>query len=151
MRRLSGFARFASACAAAAIIAAGYLPQGEVSEVPLAEAATIKGGQTQCGAFQLMAGGACTDSGADSCTTQTSGCNGACPYSCPTTATYGGSGTFTGQLQANACGSAMQPVCTQTLCDVSGFPVPCCQCVGGNNVACGPAPFDLDPEGCSNN
>jgi hypothetical protein len=152
MTRLYGLTQFAAACAAAAIIASGYFSRKDIPEVSAAVAATIKGGQqSQCGSFQMLASGACTDAGDDSCTSvATTNCSGACPYQCSATTTYTGSGTFTGQLLSDNCDMAAQPVCTLTSCDVSGLPVPCCQCIGGSNVPCGPAPFDLDPDGCSN-
>jgi hypothetical protein len=148
MTRLFIFAGFVIAFATAAAVVSNPL-RGEGVEVPASEAATILGGQ--CGAYQKMTGGACTDSVSDSCTPMTSVCNGLCPYSCSPTLTYSGTGSFTGQLLTpSSCNGSTQPTCTVTLCSVMGAPVGCCQCVGGSEVACGPGPVDLNSEGCSN-
>jgi hypothetical protein len=117
-------------------------------EVNAAEAAAIRGGQ--CGSFQDVVDGACTNTQDDTCTsTGTTNCNGACEYACDSVNTYSGSGTFSGSLIPSSCDPALQPTCTQTTCTVSGVQVSCCQCLNGSNVQCGPAPYGLSPQGCS--
>jgi hypothetical protein len=137
------------ASAVAVLVAADGAVPGADLEVPAWEAASIRGGQ--CGAYQLISNGACTNSGSDSCTSVSSSCNGLCPYGCAATSSYGGSGgTFTGSLVAGpGCSFATQATCTATFCSVMGGSVPCCQCMGDSDITCGPEPFDVDPHGCS--
>jgi len=117
------------------------------TEVSVAEAAGIRGGQ--CGSYAQSADGACTNEGSDSCTQDSTDCDGACPYACTPQMTYSGSGTFTGSLIGSSCDPVSQQSCTQTICTLGGLPVSCCECLGGKNIACGPAPSALDPDGCS--
>jgi hypothetical protein len=119
----------------------------ESIEVTAAEAAAIRGGQ--CGSFQQITDGACTTTQDDTCTSTGTDCDGLCEYGCDSVNTYSGSGTFSGALIQNSCDPAVQPACTQTACTVGGVPVPCCQCLNGSNVQCGPAPYGLSPQGCS--
>jgi hypothetical protein len=145
MTRVCVIATFVIASATAALVALGYPSQW--SEVTALEAASIRGGQ--CGSYQLNTNAACTDDQDDTCTSSTSDCDGLCSYSCPSTSSYGGSGTFTGSLVSVQCDTATQPACTQTVCSVAGLPVTCCTCMSGSNIECGPAPYDINPEGCS--
>jgi len=121
--------------------------RGRCIEVPNCEAACIRGGQ--CGSYQQIANGACTNTGSDSCTSGNSNCSGLCPYTCSPTTTYGGSGTFTGSLVSIGCDSTTQGTCTETICSIAGAPVACCQCLSPVNFSCGPAPVELDTLGCS--
>jgi hypothetical protein len=147
MTRVCVIATFVIASAVAALIALGYRPQTSGVEVAAAEAANIRGGQ--CGSYQEIANAACTDASTDTCTSSTSDCDGLCPYACGATSTYGGSGTFTGSLVAGECNPTTQSACTETVCSVAGLPVPCCACLNGSSIECGPDPYDLDPQGCS--
>jgi hypothetical protein len=144
MTRVCVIATFVIASATAALVALGYPSQEGSVEVTASEAASIRGGQ--CGSYQMIANGACTDASDDTCTSSSSDCDGLCAYSCGSTSTYSGSGTFTGSLVSSQCDSSTQAACTETVC--SGA-VPCCACLSGSNVECGPAPVDLDPQGCS--
>ena len=146
MSRVSIFA-FAIAAAALAMLPAAERLPGDVVEVSAVTAASIRGGQ--CGSYQMTSNGACTDSSPDNCTSATSDCDGLCSYTCGATSTYGGSGSFTGSLVSSSCDSTTQPACTETYCSVTGLIMPCCQCVGDSSVECGPAPTDLDSQGCS--
>ena len=118
-------------------------------EVSAREAAAIRGGD--CGNYQQVANGACTNTESDSCTGPGSNCIGACPYTCTASSNYGGSnGTFTGSLVPGPdCDTTIQGTCTETSCSVMGGSVPCCQCVGNSDISCGPLPFDINPQGCS--
>jgi hypothetical protein len=146
MSRVSVFA-FAIAFGALAILPSADRLPGDVVEVPATTAASIRGGQ--CGSYQMTSNSACTDSANDTCTSATSDCDGLCSYACGATSSYGGSGTFTGSLVQDACDSATQATCTETFCSVAGVIMPCCQCLNSSSVGCGPAPFDLDQQGCS--
>ena len=117
------------------------------SEVALADASAISGGQ--CGMYQNFVGGACTDSQDDSCTTVDVVCNGTCDYYCIPTITFGGSGTFSGALDPTTCGNTTLPDCDLTDCLLGSLYVPCCMCLGGTDIACGPPPVDLDTDACS--
>jgi hypothetical protein len=147
MTRICVIATFVIASATAASVALGYSSQQSGVEVTTSEAASIRGGQ--CGTFQLITNAACTDAEEDTCTSSSSDCDGLCSYTCSATSSYGGSGTFTGSLVSVGCDSVTQPTCTQTVCAVMGVPVPCCECLSGSNVACGPTPSDLNTLGCS--
>jgi hypothetical protein len=147
MTRLFVFASVLIASGTPVLLGTGRAPSGEGIEVPPREAARICGGQ--CGSYQQFAGGACTNTGSDSCTSGNSNCSGVCPYTCAPTTTYSGSGTFTGSLIAIHCNDAIQGACTETICSVAGAPVACCQCLNASDVTCGPAPIELDSEGCS--
>jgi hypothetical protein len=147
MRRVCGIATIVIATAAAALVALGDSSQRDGLEVSAMEAASVRGGQ--CGNYQMLTYGACTDGADDSCTSSSSDCDGLCPYSCGATSTYSGSGTFTGSLTAGSCDTTTQPTCTATFCSGANVLVPCCACLSGSSVACGPAPFWLDPMGCS--
>jgi len=116
--------------------------------VPVAKADAIIGGGQQCGNYQSIIGGACTGSQGDSCSGLGTNCNGTCSYFCASTQTFGGSGSFTGQLTSSTCSPAPQGSCALSICTVVGVPLPCCTCTGGTNVACGPAPYDLDTDAC---
>jgi hypothetical protein len=137
----------AASLAAAIFTLVPHLAAGIGFEVSAAKADAIIGGQ-QCGNYQSIVGGACTASQGDTCSGVGTVCDGTCPYVCAATLTYGGSGSFTGQLGLSSCGSVTQGTCTQSICTVGGVPLPCCTCTGGTIVACGPAPYDLDTEAC---
>jgi len=135
------------AFAAAALAATAHSSPRARAEVTAAEASAIRGGQ--CGSFQQVTNGACTSTQEDTCTSTGTDCDGACAYACDAVNTYSGSGSFSGALIQNSCNSVMQPECTQTLCTIGGVPVPCCQCLNGSDVECGPPPYGLSPQGCS--
>ena len=141
MTRLSIFAIVLISSAAAVLTATGGAPPSGCPEVPPLEAANIRGGQ--CGSYGLTSNGACTASGSDSCTSGRSNCSGLCSYTCATSSTYGGSGSFTGSLITSECDSTTQPTCTETVCSIAGAPVACCQCLNPSDISCGPAPTDL--------
>jgi hypothetical protein len=145
MRRLSAVLSIVVGSTVAFLLAAASSQPATAIKVSAAEAATISGGGGNCGQFAQIVQGACTNSGDDSCTTGNSNCSGACSYDCGAENTFSGSGSFTGALITGTCDSVVQPTCTQSVC--SG--VLCCLCVGGNNIICGPAPNDLDTQGCS--
>jgi hypothetical protein len=147
MTRVFVFASVLIASGTPVLLGTHHAPSGEGIEVPPWEAASIRGGK--CGSYQQIASGACTNTGSDSCTSGNSNCSGICPYTCTPTTTYSGSGTFTGSLIAIDCNDTIQGTCTQTICSVAGAPVACCQCLNASDVTCGPAPSELDTEGCS--
>ncbi len=147
MTRICFIATFLIVSAMALGIGTGYSAPRIGIVVSAAEAANIRGGQ--CGKFQLMTNAACTDAESDTCTSSTSDCDGLCPLQCSPTSTYSGAGTFTGSLVARTCDTALQANCTLTLCSVPGGTEDCCQCLNASQVQCGPAPFDLNPQGCS--
>lgn len=112
-------------------------------------AATIRGGN--CGNYQQVANGACTNSGNDSCSGPASSCTGACPFACTASMSYGGSnGTFSGSLvPGSSCDTTTQGTCTETSCSVMGGSAPCCQCLGNDDISCGPVPWAINSQGCS--
>jgi hypothetical protein len=138
-----------AACLAAVIFTlVPHQAAGIGLEVPVAKAEAIIGGGQQCGNYQSIIGGACTAYQGDSCSGLGTVCDGTCPYVCSATLTFGGSGSFTGQLNSSSCSSVTQGSCALSICTVGGVPLPCCTCTGGSNVACGPAPYDLDTDAC---
>ena len=147
MTRLLIFASILISSTAAVLALTGGSQRGQCLDVPDWEAACIRGGQ--CGSYGLTSNGACTASGSDSCTSGRSNCSGLCSYTCATSSTYGGSGSFTGSLITSECDSTTQPTCTETVCSIAGAPVACCQCLNPSDISCGPAPTDLNPGGCS--
>jgi len=148
MARFFVFASILIASAAAVLASARGIQPAVGLPVSPAEATNIRGGGN-CSSYQQIANGACTDSGGNSCALGSSSCNGQCAYSCSSTTTYNGSGTFTGSLISFDCDSVTQPSCTETICSVAGAPVTCCQCLNGNGIDCGPTPSGLDSDGCS--
>jgi hypothetical protein len=147
MTRVYFIATFVIVSATAIGVGTGYSVPKVGLVVPASEAANVRGGQ--CGKYQLISDGACGDGATDSCTSSSTDCDGLCPVACGATSTYSGSGTFTGNLLTATCDTTTQPACTATSCTGAGVPIPCCACLGGSSVQCGPAPFTLDPQGCS--
>jgi hypothetical protein len=134
--------------ASAAVVGSGRALPGDCVEVSPDEAESIRGGA--CGSYQQLTNAACTQQVGNTCNLGSSHCSGQCDYACPSSSTYGGSGSFTGALIALECDSTTQATCTLTVCSVEGSIVTCCQCLNGNSVACGPSPNNLDGAGCSN-
>src|SRR5271154_2755090 len=111
MTRACRIATFVIASGTAVLVSVVSPLQRYGLEVPASEAASIRGGQ--CGSYQMIATGACTDATSDTCTSSSSDCDGLCPLVCSPQSTYGGSGTFTGALAASTCDPALQSTCTE--------------------------------------